>query len=815
MKRLQTFLVALSVFGMSVSAAHAASFKGVGFLDPNEAYSWARGVSADGNVVVGYSEAVGPAWDHAFRWVRGSGMSDLGDLDPNADRDSRAYDISADGNVVVGWSINSISKYEAFRWEDGAMFGLGSVGGTPNWPVISKAYGVSRDGNVIVGTTQIDHEDQEYWQDWFRWEDTQDPNDANMVRIGNADTMGRSDVMAHAVSDDGSVVVGHNDLVDLTHAYRWVQDSNDPISGTIYDLGAYAGAEDVSADGNVVVGWTGLPAWQLAEAFRWTAESGTMVGLGELPDNSNQNTAWGVSPDGDTIVGESALEDTNDHAFIWDVGSEKVFDLKKVLVEEYGLGDEHDLNNWVLTAAKGINSDGSVIAICGDGTDPNDVQQGWVAVITPLRTPDANDDSYTALKNRTMSITTPGVLSNDSDPDGHSLTATLLTDVTDGNLTLNANGGFEYTPNANWDGIDTFTYRAYDAPLCSKPANVTIEVVEGEFEGLGFLDANNKYTYAYGVSADGNIVVGKSRPGSTEWEAFSWEDGTMTRLGDLAQNGTQSCAYGASGDGDIVVGIGNNWDGDHAVKWQGGITLLGALTGEETAESWAYDASADGNVIVGASINLYSDTQAFRWAHGTMTGLAFLDANYPDSEARGVSSDGNVVVGKSKKAGSSYVAVMWKDSNVIDLGYLPGGAVYSWAHAVSADGNVVVGTADQGGGVPPWTAFRWTEDGNMQGVGVNPDTHMSEAYDVSGDGSVVVGYRLRLGDYEAFIWDADNGLRDVKDVLKDDYDLTADVNDWDLKFATGISDDGTVIVGYGSDPNGDTQAWRASIPKVD
>ena len=330
------------------------------------------------------------------------------------------------------------------------------------------------------------------------------------------------------------------------------------------------------------------------------------------------------------------------------------------------------------------------------------------------------------------------------------------------------------------------------------------------FEGLGFLDANNKPTYTYGVSADGNVVVGKygswsSRGGGSQ-EAFSWEDGTITGLGDLAQNGLRSCAYGASADGDIVVGVGNNWDGDHAVKWQGGITLLGALTGEETAESWAYDASADGNVIVGASINMDSDIQAFRWAHGTMTGLAFLDANYPASDARGVSSDGNVVVGYSGKFGG--VAVMWKDGNVINLGYLPGGVI-SWANAVSADGNVVVGTADQGDGVPPWTAFRWTEDGNMQGVGVDPNTHMSEAFDVSGDGSIVVGYRLGMGDYEAFIWDVDNGLRDVKDVLKDDYDLTDDVNDWDLRYATGISDDGTVIVGYGTDPNGDTQAWIA------
>jgi len=43
-------------------------------------------------------------------------------------------------------------------------------------------------------------------------------------------------------------------------------------------------------------------------------------------------------------------------------------------------------------------------------------------------------------------------------------------------LTLDANGSFVYTPDANWFGTDTFTYKANDGTEDSNVATVTIEV---------------------------------------------------------------------------------------------------------------------------------------------------------------------------------------------------------------------------------------------------------------------------------------------------------------------------------------------------
>ena len=69
-----------------------------------------------------------------------------------------------------------------------------------------------------------------------------------------------------------------------------------------------------------------------------------------------------------------------------------------------------------------------------------------------------------------------GVLNNDTDAEGNRLRSTLVTNVSNGTLTLNGDGTFVYTPNPNFFGTDTFTYRANDGALDSNIATVTITV---------------------------------------------------------------------------------------------------------------------------------------------------------------------------------------------------------------------------------------------------------------------------------------------------------------------------------------------------
>jgi FtsP/CotA-like multicopper oxidase with cupredoxin domain len=92
--------------------------------------------------------------------------------------------------------------------------------------------------------------------------------------------------------------------------------------------------------------------------------------------------------------------------------------------------------------------------------------------------PTAANDSYTGTEGLAMSVEAPGVLGNDTDPDGDPLTAIMTSMPSGGALILNANGSFTYTPNvATTD--DSFTYVANDGVLGSSPATVSITLVPG------------------------------------------------------------------------------------------------------------------------------------------------------------------------------------------------------------------------------------------------------------------------------------------------------------------------------------------------
>lgn len=74
--------------------------------------STARGVNADGTVVVGRSDS--SEGTRAFRWVEGTGMESLGV--PSGGSVSGATGVSADGTVVVGYSSEGSSTLHAVIW---------------------------------------------------------------------------------------------------------------------------------------------------------------------------------------------------------------------------------------------------------------------------------------------------------------------------------------------------------------------------------------------------------------------------------------------------------------------------------------------------------------------------------------------------------------------------------------------------------------------------------------------------------------------------------------------------------------------------
>ena len=88
----------------------------------------------------------------------------------------------------------------------------------------------------------------------------------------------------------------------------------------------------------------------------------------------------------------------------------------------------------------------------------------------------ATGDIYVTDEDTTLMIAAPGVLGNDTDIDSASLIVVLVSEPSHGSLTLDEDGSFNYHPAADYNGTDSFTYKANDGTLDSNEATVTITV---------------------------------------------------------------------------------------------------------------------------------------------------------------------------------------------------------------------------------------------------------------------------------------------------------------------------------------------------
>ncbi|HZN66912.1 MAG TPA: hypothetical protein VFB66_16590 [Tepidisphaeraceae bacterium] len=189
--------------------------------------------------------------------------------------------------------------------------------------------------------------------------------------------------------------------------------------------------------------------------------------------------------------------------------------------------------------------------------------------------------------------------------------------------------------------------------------------------------------------------------------------------------------------------------------------------------------SPDGSVVVGTAGSA-TGPEAFRWTAATgMVGLGDLSVDVYESRASGVSGDGSIVVGYSYSTPGLQAFRWTTGSGMLGMGapFLPSGQTNSLATGISRDGSTIVGAG--GGG----EAFRWTEASGA--VSLLGPYAISEAWGVSGDGSVVVGFGGG-GAFEAFRWTATSGVVSLGHVPGGLID----------RRAYGVSDDGSTVVGF-------------------
>lgn len=342
-----------------------ASFQGVGDLPGGSFTSQASAVSPDGTVVVGYSVTSNQNFPYqAFRWTAGTAIEMLETT--REDGSSNALAASAFGTIIVGSGgyLLPSGAGEAVVWEGGHVRPLTGV------TLVGAATDVTPDGAVIIGSMYTDLALPYAGARAFRFCD------------GVVESLGTGNYglasYASGVSSDGSVVVGSfprpdpaNPSQHTEESFRWTLETGMVGLGWLTGYSA-SNAYGVSADGSTVVGICYGVA--RSPAFRW--KDGVMTDLGGLTADDHSSTAYATatSSDGWRVVGRVQGRFSGDEAFLWDpvFGMRRIAD---VLTDDYGV----DLKGWELLEAFGMSDDGQTIV--GTARNPDGNLEGFVATI--------------------------------------------------------------------------------------------------------------------------------------------------------------------------------------------------------------------------------------------------------------------------------------------------------------------------------------------------------------------------------------------------------------------------------------------------
>ncbi|MBI2826642.1 MAG: DUF4082 domain-containing protein, partial [Planctomycetia bacterium] len=238
-----------------------------------------------------------------------------------------------------------------------------------------------------------------------------------------------------------------------------------------------------------------------------------------------------------------------------------------------------------------------------------DVVSSFTTAAPPNQAPVAVNNSYSTNEDSVLTIAATGVLANDTDAEGDPLTAAVVTGPTHGTLALNADGSFTYSPVLNYNGADSFTYRANDGTSNSNTATVALTVVSvndppfavtnsySTNEGTVLTVSSASGVLANDSDVDGNPLTAALVTGPTRGALSLNSNGSFTYTPTANYNGPDSFTYRAN-DGTV--------DSNTATV----LISVNAVNDAPVAVADSYSTTEDNVLTVAASGVLANDTDA-------------------------------------------------------------------------------------------------------------------------------------------------------------------------------------------------------------
>ena len=175
--------------------------------------------------------------------------------------------------------------------------------------------------------------------------------------------------------------------------------------------------------------------------------------------------------------------------------------------------DFHGVDTFTYTLSDGVDTATATVTVTVESVnDP----------------PVAVDDTYTSIEDTALDVAAgDGLLANDSDVDGDSLSTVVKAEPAHGTVTVHDNGSFSYLPEAGYRGPDSFTYRARDVDGAMSPvATVSVTVATATATTLAATPSPSRpgqpVTFTATVTAHGEAMTAgtvRFRDGATMLKA--------------------------------------------------------------------------------------------------------------------------------------------------------------------------------------------------------------------------------------------------------------------------------------------------------